>query len=61
MVRKSRQVREHDQLQERKYQAMASGKPAPLPTFAEKIEWGMVFFVFAMGMVAGGLLTCAIL
>ena len=31
MVRKSRQVRKHNQLQERKHQPMVSGKPAPLP------------------------------
>ena len=49
MVRKSRQVREHNQLQERKHQAMASGKPAPRPTFAEKIEWGMVCFRICNG------------
>ena len=31
MVRKSRQVRKHNQLQERNHQPMVSGKPAPLP------------------------------
>ena len=68
MVRKSRQVRAENRLQERKRKAMAEDKsppPPPPPTFRERlietVEWGMVFFVFVMGMIAGSLLTCAIL
>ena len=67
MVRKSRQVRAENRLQERKRKAMAEGKPPPPPppTFRERlietVEWGMVFFVFCMGVVAGTLMTCAIL
>ena len=65
MVLKSRQIRQQKRLQERKRKAMAEGKPTPPPTLTERfvdaVEWGMVFFVFAMGVVAGALITCAIL